>query len=43
MVDPIEREPTQEEINDAAPWLGTAMGMLESPMKIIQKRESLGG
>jgi hypothetical protein len=38
MVDPIERAPTEEEINEAAPWLGTAGGMLESQMRIIQKR-----
>ena len=28
MVDPLDRAPTQEEVDDAAPWLGTAGGML---------------
>ena len=38
MVDPLDRAPTQSEIDEAAPWLGTAGGMLESQMRIIQKR-----
>ena len=38
MVDPLDRAHTQSEIDEAAPWLGTAGGMLESQMRIIQKR-----
>jgi hypothetical protein len=42
MVDPMERAPTEEEINAAAPWLGTAGGTIDGNLIVDGNIQALG-